>query len=379
MTRHEKTYILFFKTKGSSIMANISTTNLTINWLPDVSKVNSTTQLNAVNQIKASIITLGLLTNDVYGLSKDIWDELLNRFEKSYNNPEQINDEIYTSGEGRWSFSGSVENSSIATLIETLSNPVLNNILDPFTYISTDSLTKNIQQPFVDKKFIESFYSFLPSASISLLKNQDTSIRQKIMIVASLKHTIINATELLYNAGVLNNNDDDDEISLLNISYNDYEPGADFLEISGEFSLIYNTFTDALSYNQVDGEIIDNPSNDVLYDHNFSDISSEEIVTEYLDMLNLKETVKNLNLTDIVVEEIRENFTIATYMTYDLDENIEEFTNITSHVMGIINNAIDDLESKQHIGKIINELDEIPPYDEYALNSKINNFLEVIA
>lgn len=378
MTKHGKTYILFLKTKGSSLMANISTTNLTINWLPDMSKANSNSQLNAINQIKASIITLGLLGDDGYGLSTDIWIELLDSFKKSYNNPEQINDEVYTSGEGRWSFNASVNGSTITSLIDTLSYPVLSNILDPFTYVSTDSLTKNIQQPFVDKKFIESFYSFLPSASVSLLKNQDTSIRQKIMIVASLKYNISNATELLYNAGVLNNNDDD-EISLLNISYNDYEPGVDFLEIGGEFTLIYDTITKTLSYNQVDGEVIDNPSNDILYDHNFSDISSEEIVTEYLDMLNLKETVKNLNLTDIVVEEIRENFTIATYMTYDLDENIEEFTNITSHVMGIINNAIDDLESKQHIGKIINELDEIPPYDEYALNSKINSFLEVIA
>lgn len=361
-------------------MANISNADLTINWLPNISKakVNATTHLDAINQIKASIITLGLFGDDAYGLSINIWIALLDSFKKSYNNPEQINDEVYTSGEGRWSFSGSVENSSIATLIETLSNPVLNNILDPFTYMSTDSLTKNIQQPFVDKKFIESFYSFLPSASVSLLKNQDTSIRQKIMIVASLKHTIINATELLYNAGVLNNNDDD-EISLLNISYNDYEPGADFLEIGGEFSLIYNTFTDALSYNHVDGEVINNPSNNVLYDHNFSGTTSEEIATEYLDMLNLNTTVENLNLTDTVIEDVCDNFTIATYMTEEIDSYVEEFTSIAVHVMGIISNNINDLDAKQHIGKIINELDEIPPYDEYALNSKINSFLEVIA
>lgn len=359
-------------------MANISTTNLTINWLPDMSKTKSTTQLDAINQIKASIITLGLLTDDAYGLSTDVWIKLLDSFEKSYNDLNQINDETYTYGEGRWSFSGSVNNSSIASLIDTLSNPVLPEILEPFTYLSTRSVTKNLERQNVNKKFIENFYNFLPSATDSLLKNQQTSIRQKIMIVASLNHAIVNAAELLYKAGVLDNNNSED-ISLLNISYTDYESGADFLEIGGGFSLTYNTFTDALSYSQLDGEVIDNPSNDVLYNHDFSDMSSEEIVTEYLDMLNLKETVENLNLTDIVVEEIRENFTIATYMTYDLDENIEEFTNITSHVMGIINNAIDDLESKQHIGKIINELDEIPPYDEYALNSKINSFLEIIA
>lgn len=365
--------------KGASIMANISTANLTINWLPEVSKTNSTTQLNAINQIKASIITLGLLGDDAYGLSTDIWIDLLDSFKKSYNNPEQINDEVYTSGEGRWSFSSSIDDySSFTQLIDSFEQPAqLSNSLEPFTFLLTNSVIKNLEQPDADKKFIENFYSFLPSATRSLLKDQQQSIRKNIILVSLLRHTIVNATELLYNAGLLDNSDE--EISLLNISYNDYEPGVDFLEVSGEFSLTYNTATKALSYMRTDGEVINNPSNDELYDHNFSDTTSEEIATEYLDMLNLNTTVENLNLTDIVVEEIRENFTIATYMTYDLDENIEEFTNITSHVMGIINNAIDDLESKQHIGKIINELDEIPPYDEYALNSKINSFLEVIA
>lgn len=358
-------------------MANISTTDLTINWLPDISKAKSTTQLDAINQIKASIITLGLLTDDPYGLSTDIWINLLDSFEESYNDLNQINDETHTSGEGRWSFGGTVNNSSITSLIDTLSHPVLSEILESFTYLSTRSVTEYLEQNDANKKFIENFNSFLPSATSSLLENHQTSIRQKIMIVASLNHAIIKAADLLYKAGVFDGNND--EISLLNISYNDYESGADFLEIGGEFTLIYNTVTETLSYIQLDGNIIDSPSNDDLYDHNFSDMSSDGIAMEYLDMLNLKKTVENLKLTDEVVEEICDNFTIATYMTEEIDPYVEEFTSITAHVMGIISSTINDLDTKQRIEKMINELDEIPPYDEYALNSKINSFLEIIA
>lgn len=367
----------FFKTKGSLLMANISNTDLTINWLTNMSKANSTTQLDAINQIKASIITLGLLADDVYGLSTDIWIKLLNSFKESYNDPNQINDETYTSGEGRWSFSGSINNSSIASLIDALSHPVLAEILEPFAHLSTHSITTNLEQNDANKKFIEDFYSFLPSTTSSLLKNEQTSVRQKIMIVASLNHAIINAAELLYKAGVFD--DDNEEISLLNISYNDYEPGADFLEIGGEFTLMYDTDTKTLSYIQLDGNVIDNPSNDNLYEHNFSGMSSDEIAMEYLDMLNLYKTVENLKLTDNVVEEICDNFTISTYMIEGIDSYVEEFTSIATHVMGIISSAINNLDTKQRIEKIVDELEEIPPLDDYALESKINSFLEIIA
>lgn len=361
-------------------MANISNADLTINWLPNISKakVNATTHLDAINQIKASIITLGLFGDDAYGLSIDIWTDLLDSFKKSYNNPEQINDEVYTSGEGRWSFSSSIDNYSAFTqLIDTFEQSAqLSNSLEPFTFLLTNSVIKNLEQPDADKKFIENFYSFLPSATRSLLKDQQQSIRKNIILVSLLRHTIVNATELLYNAGLLDNSDE--EISLLNISYNDYEPGVDFLEVSGEFSLTYNTSTKALSYMRTDGEVINNPSNDELYDHNFSDTTSEEIATEYLDMLNLNTTVENLNLTDTVIEDVCDNFTIATYMTEEIDSYVEEFTSIAVHVMGIISNNINDLDAKQRTEKIIDELDEIPPLDDYALESKINSFLEII-
>lgn len=358
-------------------MANISNTDLTINWLPNVSKANSTTQFNAINQIKASIITLGLMADDVYGLSREVWLNLSTDFEKSYTDPEQINNQTYTLAQGRWSFSGSVTNSSITALIDTLSNPVSTEILQPFTYLLTNSVIVNLRQPYTDEKYIESFYSFLPTATVSLLKNQHVSMRQKLMIVASLNHAIINAAELLYKEGVFDDNNE--EISLLNVSYNDYEPGVDFLEVGGEFTLMYDTTTETLSYIQLDGDVIDNPSNDDLYEHNFSDMSSDEIAKEYLDMLDLHKTVENLKLTDEVIEEICDNFTISTYMIEEIDSYIEEFTSITTHVMGIISSAINDLETKQRIEKIINELDEIPPLDDYALESKINSFLEIIA
>ena len=244
-------------------MANISETNgtLIITELENKSIAHDPDYLLAIK----AIMLLGVISYDDYGVMSDTWAEAYYNF-----NTERDNMTSFES-EGRWGFASSLEENIFSEAIGFYNEPNAQNMPE----------INDISDIFQDDKY----RSLFPG-----LTHQDSvSTKALLMPVLTLIHNTIQ-TALL---NLKKKYDLDEDITLFEVTFNDYEPGEDVLEINGSWQIIYDYTDNTLTTSYIDGEIISSPTTDTLYDYDFVDKTSTELIDQFLTDLDIYEPLSN--------------------------------------------------------------------------------------
>lgn len=306
-------------------MANISESSGTFSWsVPNRNEPDFRNDNNFVT-IKKIISALGIMSNDDYGISSDTWTDI-NDFIKT--NPTEL---VSLYGEGRWGFGSSLEENNFSELIEFLNNseskdvPININIINFLKY-----------NPISEKINIKK----QPSRKSP---NQYNLIALPILIL--LKRQLINALTALKNRFQLT-----DEFQIFEVSFNDFEPGDDYLEINASFQLTFNFYDNNFELTYINGETIYSPSTDTLYDYGFAENTSAELIDQLFTNFDLITPLENF---------IKKNSFAKSLINYQSD--ITEKAEIYSYLVEEPSDC--EADTTELIITLIDMIREIMPHD----------------
>lgn len=245
-------------------MANESSAETTIEILP----LNENLKDHKTLLLKYYVILQGILSDFYYGISDENWTWIL---QKTNNNNNLIN----TSSIGRWSFNSSLDNKCFEKkLNKGLSNKFENTSSFP-----------------VDNHLKENINIMLNNLNVSPI-NWTSDNLKNILILKNLTQRIGSIINDLNFKSLVDPNSD--EIQILKITYNDYEPGQNFIEIDGEYRLNFDPQDNTFQEFVLEGSITDQPSIDILYECGFSEHDSEDMLNQFYEIYPFKSKLKEL-------------------------------------------------------------------------------------
>lgn len=311
-------------------MSNESSANFTIKWDPN----NHFGSNQNFQILKDFICLVGSLTDDYYGIDQETWNDMI-------SDDGSMPSGYY--GTGRWSFSSSISKLTVLRLLTGLLYP--NAVADESEYNISNRTTYIIENLSLYRSIVPYRDSIkdITSLDVSEIDWYDDSIitqSKNIFILASITNDVRRAIDKLKSITNI--------IPIMHLEYNDYEPGVNFLEINGTADFILDTDTHRFSIIQDDGDVINSPTTDQLYEHSFAEYSTEDLTKNFYEETKLETIVhqsnelilKNdqdtilqwQNCLDVISNQfavIQEPDTLDyNELLYELFEKFEDFFNI---------------------------------------------------
>ena len=304
-------------------MANESSADFNINFTPPTQFANNPTY-EAFIRLYQKLSSFEA-ANAYYGITSDTYEDALE---------VPLNEIIYSNGTGRWSWSGSMDSNYNRNVQEILSNNLTLSILP-----SNDTIdASETYGTFYRTKSIPELYKklFDKQSENDLIFHMIDEINQYISNITSAFKNLVK---------------DSDDITIYELNYNDYESGADYLEVNGSATLTYSPISNSFNVDVADGETISSPSRQDLIDQGYmsEDEDTEDMIEQLSDLIS--DDLKALNKTD--QDKINDVFfkPLTTIFEQDLSLYLDDAYSLDSILDELSDNKSEDADFVEFLDK----------------------------
>lgn len=257
-------------------MANVSSANVSFIWDP-AGIIGQDPDFITLRKF-INLIGMGLSVEEGdYGISFEAFDYELSAKPFAENG-------LPWNGYGRWSFG--------STMTEFLLPALLSEFI--FNNGELDSLNfRNAFQELVFNNLDKDTVNGIDVSGIMTYPQTIITRTNNLTTLYALGTQVREAVERIRQRPItkqFNNN-----LTLLTIHFDDYEPGADFLEVDGKIELTLDFDINTFEITYEDGTVFDSPSVSQLSEHDFTEYSAHDILNTFYEDHGLTESIHLAN------------------------------------------------------------------------------------